>query len=152
MIRKETTRKIGELGLTLYEQVGNRNVADRCCVGKDAWTRGSRRSAGLIIFLGPRPVRSAGLKIFLVRVRSGPRISKFSWSASGPVRGPLLFSGWSGPFFLESYLDKFHVRRSKIQHYRNRSPSQMKMVQVIGAIIRNAYLKLERAVGKLEKL
>ena len=103
-------------------------------------------------FLGPCPVRSAGLENLLVRVRSGPRISKFSWSASGPVRGPLLFSGWSGPFFLESYLDKFHVRRSKIQHYRNRSPSQMKMVQVIGTIIRNAYLKLERVVGKTRKV
>lgn len=28
-------------------------------------------------------VRSVGLKIFLVRVQSIPRISKFSWSASG---------------------------------------------------------------------
>ena len=31
-------------------------------------------------------------------------------------------------------------------------PSQVKMVQVKGTIIRNAYLKLGRVVGKLDEL
>ena len=37
-------------------------------------------------FLGPCPVRSAGLGNFLVRVRSGPRTSTFFWLVrSGPL-------------------------------------------------------------------
>ena len=44
------------------------------------------------LYRDPRTAsRSAILKISLVRVRSGPRISKFSWSASGPVRGHYFF-------------------------------------------------------------
>ena len=58
---------------------------------------------------GPRPVRSADRKIFSVRVRSGPRILKFSWSASGPVRGPLLFSSRSGPVLFSMKLLKLDI-------------------------------------------
>ena len=53
-------------------------------------------------------VRSAGLKNFLVGVRSGPRISKFSWSADR------YFSLAVSVRFLESYFIFYRPSQNKL--------------------------------------